>query len=184
MSNRRKEIVGGILLIGAGIFVLLATMGYVPNLGLFFLPAMGTGFLLWGILSREEGLIIPGGILSGIGWGVYLMNGPFDSIENNMEQGGIFLLSFACGFGLITLFTALFTDETHWWALIPGGIIGVVGVAVLTQGALLTAVSTVGKYWPVVLIGLGIYILFKAIRQNEVKEKSPQTEYVEEKYKA
>lgn len=175
MNNKRKEIARGIVLIGIGLLILLASIGYAPNLGLLFLPLLGAGFLLWGIFSREDGLIVPGGILSGIGWGVYLMNGPFAEMDS-MSHGGIFLMSFALGFASITLFTAVFTDETHWWALIPGAIIGFVGLAVATQGLLLDILGTVGKYWPLVLIVLGIYVIVKGIRQPDeiiIKEKSP-----------
>jgi hypothetical protein len=110
--------------------------------------------------------MVPGGILSGIGWGAYAIAGP---IQLNLENdGGLFLLIFGLGFGSITLLSAIFTDETHWWALIPGGIIAFIGVAVLFGGFLLDTLAFAGKFWPLVLIALGIYIVWT----NSKKEKS------------
>ncbi len=176
MKNRKKETIGGIFLIGIGLLVLLAQFGQMPNIGLLFLPALGALFLVWGILTREGGLMIPGGILSGIGWGVYAMSGPFADVSGDAE-GGIFLLIFGAGFALITLLTALFTEETHWWALIPGGILATIGVAIMTDGMLLNVVELVGKYWPVTLIAVGLYVIYKAMKGKETEAEK----YIEEK---
>lgn len=175
MKNRKKETIGGIFLIGIGILVLLGQLGQLPNMGMLFLPALGGLFLVWGILTREGGLMIPGGILSGIGWGVYAISGPVADAGGDAE-GGIFLIIFGLGFALITLLTALFTEETHWWALIPGGILATIGVAIMTNGVLLNVVEMVGKYWPVTLIALGLYVIYKAMKAREPEEK-----YIEEK---
>ncbi|GIK57123.1 MAG: hypothetical protein HND44_19120 [Chloroflexi bacterium] len=175
MKNRKKETIGGIFLIGIGILVLIAQFGQLTNLGMLFLPALGALFLVWGILTREGGLMIPGGILSGIGWGAYAISGPYADGGGSAE-GGIFLVIFGLGFALITLLTALFTEETHWWALIPGGILATIGVAIMTNGVLLDVVQLVGKYWPLTLIALGLYVIYKAMKGQEPEEK-----YVEEK---
>lgn len=170
MKNRKKETIGGIFLIGIGLLVLVAQFGQMENLGLLFLPALGLLFLVWGILTREGGLMIPGGILSGIGWGVYAISGPYANVDGNAE-GGIFLMIFGLGFALITLLTALFSEETHWWALIPGGILATIGVAIMTNGVLLDVVALVGKYWPLTLIVLGLYVIYKAMKEREPEEK-------------
>lgn len=173
MKNRKKETIGGIFLVGIGILVMLAQLGNLPNLGLLFLPALGAMFIVWGILTREAGLMIPGGILSGIGWGAYAISGPFADVSGEVE-GGIFLIIFGLGFALITLLTAIFTEETHWWALIPGGIMATIGVAIWTDGMLLNVVELAGKYWPVTLIALGLYVIYKAMKAQEPEEKYPE----------
>lgn len=175
MKNRKKETIGGMFLIGIGILVLLGQFNVLPDLGLLFLPALGALFLVWGILTREAGLMIPGGILSGIGWGAYAIAGPWGDLGGDAE-GGIFLIIFGLGFALITLLTGLFTKETHWWALIPGGIMATIGVAIMTNGLLLDVVEVAGRYWPVTLIALGLYVIYKAMKGQEPEEK-----YIEEK---
>ena len=171
MSAKRDDLVGGLVLIGIGLLFLVSRFVDFGNLGLLILPLLGVAFMTWGILTREDGLMVPGGILSGVGVGVYLIAGPL-ALPAGIEEGGIFLLSLGAGFASITLFTALFGKETHWWGLIPGGIIALVGLSVLFGGVFMDVLSAAGKYWPVILIGVGVYTIFKAVRQPELKEKS------------
>ncbi|VAW36850.1 hypothetical protein MNBD_CHLOROFLEXI01-4620 [hydrothermal vent metagenome] len=174
MEMRKKDTAGGLILVGIGLWALLnqfVTINLPGNLGLLFLPGLGAMFLAWGILTRNGGLMIPGGILSGIGWGAYAISGPF-SVWQGDSEGGVFLMSLGLGFGLITLVTAVFTNKTHMWALIPGSIIFLVGTSILFGGAMLTAVSLLGKLWPVGLILLGATVLYKGIKENGLAEKS------------
>jgi len=61
--------------------------------------------------------------------------GPLSGQFPVADQNGVFLLCFALGWFLITLLTALSTC-TQWWALIPGGIMALIGGAILvTNGA-------------------------------------------------
>jgi hypothetical protein len=115
-------------------------------------------FLVWGIVTRTSGLLVPGGILTGIGTGVYLMNAL--PLEGDAEPG-VFLLSFGGGFALITLLSAIFTEEIHWWALIPGGILATIGGALYAGGIAQDVLEIIGRFWPVALILVGIYILFR-----------------------
>lgn len=148
----------GVILIVLGTFLLLTQFFDLPNAGMLFLPALGAIFLLWGIFTRTSGLLVPGGILSGIGVGSYLI----DLLPLNGEQeGGVFLLSFGAGFALITLLSVVFTKDKHTWALIPGGIMAVIGGMILAGGAALDALETFGKFWPVILIIVGVYVIFK-----------------------
>jgi hypothetical protein len=176
METQKKDFTGGLILIAIGLIALIAqfvTFDLPENIGLLIVPGLGALFLAWGILTHNAGLMIPGGILSGVGWGIYAISGPF-AIWQGDNEGGVFLIFLGLGFGLITLATAVFTKETHWWALIPGGIIAFVGTAVLFGGALLTALAWVGKLWPLALILLGISILWGAKKDKISKEKFAQ----------
>ena len=73
-------------------------------------------------------MIIPGGVLTGIGLGILAMQVPVQFPA--VDQNSIFLLCFALGWFLITLLTALFAS-TQWWALIPGGIMALIGGSLL-----------------------------------------------------
>lgn len=150
--------VSGAILIVLGTFLLITQFFDLPNAGMLFLPALGAIFLLWGIFTRTSGLLVPGGILSGIGVGSYLM----DVLPLSGDQdGGVFLLSFGAGFALITLLSVIFTSDKHTWALIPGGILAAIGAMILMGGAALEVLETFGKFWPVILIILGLYVIFK-----------------------
>lgn len=167
-ENKREGLVGGLILIGIGVIALLAQfVDFISweSFGVYFLLLLGGVFLLWGILSRQAGPIIPGGILSGIGLGtVMLVN---EWIPAGMEDGGVFLVVFGLGWFLITLLTAVFTHDTQWWALIPGSIIAFVGLSILFGGVFMKTLETASTLWPVILIIAGGFILWKASRPKE-----------------
>lgn len=173
MEMQKKNMTGGLVLVLIGLVALLGqfvTIRFPVNMGLLIVPGLGALFLVWGILTHNEGLMIPGGILSGVGWGVYAIAGPFSMWQGDNE-GGVFLVFLGLGFGLITVVTAVFGKETHWWALIPGGIITFIGTAILFGGALLKVVAFAGKLWPLALILMGISILVKANKEKDFEEK-------------
>lgn len=173
MKMQKKDVTGGLILVGIGLAALISQFVSIElpeNLGLLFLPGLGAIFLAWGIINRNGGLMIPGGILSGIGWGAFAVAGPF-SVWQGDGEGGIFLISLGLGFGLITLLTAVFADETHWWAVIPGSILFLIGSSLLFGGAMLTTLRWVGKLWPLGLILLGVWVLYKGIQENRLTEK-------------
>jgi hypothetical protein len=131
IDNRHNHrIIGGIILILFGITILLQRWFDISTYAVLLL---GSAMLVWGSVSHRTGWIIPGGVLSGIGLGILVMEGPWHfPVE---QQNGIFLLCFALGWFLITLLTALFTCM-QWWALIPGGIMALIGGTILvTHGA-------------------------------------------------
>jgi hypothetical protein len=152
----------GIILIIIGVIALLGQFLAQFNLTYLILPGLGLGFIAWGILTRQAGLLIPGGILSGIGLGV-ILTGSMGGAESEMD-GAVFLLSFAAGWGLITLLSAIFTDETHWWPLIPGGIMAAIGAALLIGDSALTVLEFVGRTWPILLIAIGVYLVWRQRR--------------------
>jgi hypothetical protein len=155
---RRNRILSGLVLILLGGLFLVNQYVEIPSAGNLFLPGLGLLFLVWGIVTRTSGLLVPGGILTGIGTGVYLMNAL--PLEGDAEPG-VFLLSFGGGFALITLLSAIFTEEIHWWALIPGGILATIGGALYAGGIAQDVLEIIGRFWPVALILVGIYILFR-----------------------
>lgn len=170
-KERKSELFWGVILVGLGLLALASQFiewGSWGMLGIFFLPLLGTAFLAWGIMAREAGPFIPGGIISGIGWGVVLIGGPWHLFSGD-TAGGVFMLVFAAGWILIPLLTAVFAEETHWWALIPGGIFALVGLGVLFGGLFLDALSFAGRTWPAILIIVGVYIIFQALR-NRTKQ--------------
>lgn len=159
-TETRDRVVLGVMLIAIGLLVFLSQILDLPRIEWLILPGLALIFLLWGLLTREVGLVIPGGILAGIALGVYLITGPYaGQIEEN--QGGIFLLAFSAGWALISLLSPITKQGFQWWPLIPGGIIGLVGLAVMRGGAAMQLLEMIGYAWPLILVGVGVYILLK-----------------------
>jgi hypothetical protein len=82
------------------------------------------------------------------------------------KTGGLFLIGFAGGWVLITILSALFTDETHWWPLIPGGILAFVGLAISLGGAALNLLQLLGNIWPAGLIVLGLIVIWRQYKKT------------------
>ena len=153
-------LMGGIVLILIGAMMFVAQITQSSSVALFILPALGLIFLAWGITTRQSGPMIPGSILSGLGLSVLIVNGTLGQVDE-MISGSIVILSLALGFFSITPLTAFFSGKTQWWALIPASILGLVGVAMLAGSVGLQLLSLLGYLWPLVLIAVGAYIIFK-----------------------
>ncbi|HEX6607248.1 MAG TPA: hypothetical protein VF276_10070 [Chloroflexia bacterium] len=153
--------IGGAILIGIGLLAFISQYGG-PLVGGFALLAAGLVFLVAGSMSRRIGLLIPGGILTGLGVGVALITGPFAAYSGE-ATGAVILLSFAGGWVLITALSAVFTDKLIWWPLIPGGVLGLVGASLLAGENGIWLLQALGWVWPLVLIALGVYLI---IRRN------------------
>jgi hypothetical protein len=156
-SEKRNRVVSGLVLLLIGLFLLVGNFVSI-DLGALFPLGLGLIFLVWGSAARKLGLLIPGGILSGIGVGAWLISGPFSRLADPAE-GGLFMVAFAFGWALITLTSALFVRETAWWPLIPGGIMAFIGGALLIGGPALEVLEILGQGWPIVLIAVGLYLL-------------------------
>jgi hypothetical protein len=159
-AERRNAMVGGALLVAIGLLVLLVQNVQAETLSLLFLPALGGLFLIAGIIGRQVGFIIPGGILTGIGLGVIFTQNAQIAITET-AQGGVFFIGFALGWLLITVLSKLFTSETQWWALIPGAIMALIGGGLMLGGAALNVLEFAGRWWPLILVALGLVIIVR-----------------------
>ncbi len=162
-AKGRGRLMAGLALIAIGTLILIFQAVDLRYQGPLALAAIGLIFLLWGIGARVVGPLIPGGILSGIALGSFLIEGPFGHLEDP-ASGGVFVLAFAAGWVLITVLSAAVAGGILWWPLIPGGVLAVIGGALLIGGSLLRVVVLLGDLWPLGLIAAGLYFLFRRRR--------------------
>lgn len=155
----RGRLVGGMLMIGIGLYLLVAQFIQSEWMGLLIMPGLGLAFVLGGLLGRNAGLLVPGGILSGLGLGAYLVAAPLVR-AGEMAQGGVFLLAFALGWGLVTLLST-FIGQRVLWPLIPGGILAVIGALLLGGSTGVQVLEWIGRLWPLALILGGLAVLFR-----------------------
>jgi len=163
-TPQRNRLVGGLVMVGIGLFLLAAQFFRAQWMGLAILPVLGGIFIVAGLIARNPGLLVPGGILSGIGLGSYLTSVVFVDTTGEL-MGAAFLLAFAAGWALITVLSLLI-GKLQLWPLIPGAIIGAVGAALLAGSAGLQVLEFVGRWWPMALIAGGLASLWKVFRRS------------------
>lgn len=168
MKAKQERTVGGLVLIGIGLLALLGQYAsrFQFDFGLLIVPMIGAALLLAGIFTRNPGPMIPGGIMSGIGLGSWLITGPFSDMAGDME-GGVFMLAFAAGWLLIVVATAVFTPKAHLWPLIPAAIMALIGSSILYGGLFLQLLSLAGKLWPLALIVGGLLVMSRGLKQGK-----------------
>lgn len=147
---------------GGTLFGLGYALLYTPHQWYDFVVclALGVGLplLLWGLLGRLIGLVIPGGLLVGGSLGVYFA-WHLVTAANGLTQTGIFLGGLAFGWGLITACSRWMTHHYIWWPLIPGGIFAVVGLGLYIAGDPYHAVGLISNTGGIVLMIFGLYLL-------------------------
>ncbi|MDE3088906.1 MAG: hypothetical protein KGJ80_05935 [Chloroflexota bacterium] len=146
MNVKRGQVIPGLILIVLGIvFLLMQYFEFGPGL---FLTLLGLVFLLPYVFTRSYGLLIPGCILVGLGVGL-----AFERVAARPD------VSVSIGLGLafcaIYLVQWIATGASHWWPLVPGGILILVGLAeIVPQGQ-----AVLEKGWPLILVLIGMLLL-------------------------
>lgn len=122
-SKRRflLTVLGGILLVTAGIILLLSNLGrFTIDWEIIIGPLLAIGglaFLLVFITNTDDWwALIPGFILIGIGINIFM--GQWLDVVDSRLGGTIFL-----GFVGLPFFLIYITHHRHWWAIIPGGVL-------------------------------------------------------------
>jgi hypothetical protein len=144
--GRRTSAAVALIVIGAVFFALQMTKG--PTEVLVYL-VLGGLFLVGYLYRRQYNLLVPGCILLGLGLGAL---GERTSIDfRNFSPLGL-------GLGFIGIFVVdlAFRRRTHWWPLIPGGVLVLNSVADLRQLTWLFS-----KGWPLILVVIGVLMLLR-----------------------
>ena len=159
-SRLSGSLVAGGILVMSGLITLAARFIDLPPM--LFPLGLGIIFLAAGLLARTSGLLIPGGILTGIFAGASLIEGPFSTMADP-SRGGVFLAAFAGGWVLISLLSLYTEGVRSWWSwpLYPAVVIGLVGVALLAGDSGFKVLEFIGTIWPVFLIAAGLYLVLK-----------------------
>lgn len=128
-GSGRWQVVVGAALMGAGGLVFLETILKTGWLLAMAVPVAGVIFTVVGLQRHKLGLAIAGLLALGAGGGAYLGFGVLDLPV--LQRGGVALLGFSLGWGMIVLFSRPIYGRFLWWPLIPGGVIGALGACFL-----------------------------------------------------
>lgn len=160
----RERTVPGALLIAIGLFLLVVQQFDFG--GEVVVALIGAAFLVAYALTRQYALLVPGGIMTGLGIGVIVeVRGP--------GGGSAAVLGLGLGFVAIYVIDRLIRNEAwegNWWPLIPGSILTLIGLSLLSQTRWVWAF--IGKWWPLALVLIGLWILTRPARAGRT-EKSP-----------
>lgn len=150
----KRRVAGFVLLLIAG-WALLDRYT-VFNVQLAVPLLLGVVFTGWSIVTKEWGLLVPGGILTGIGMGILLMR---STDLSRAGESGVFLLSFAGGWLMITLLSAAVFKRRVLWPLIPGLVMAALATAELAGSEFRQAMRLVQDYWPWALLAVAGWLL-------------------------
>ncbi len=156
--GRGRVVAGGVLL-AVALFALVGQ--YLPRAftGRLFPALLGVAFIVWAALARTSGLLVPGGILVGIGVGAWLQSayGP-----------AAFLLSMAGGFLLVSLLSlALFgAKKNTWWTVWPALGLSIAALAAGGGPEVREFFRSLREVWPWVLIVVAAGLLWSGLRQR------------------
>ena len=166
---KRENLIWGIILIGLGAAFLLNQL--FPGLfGWFEWPwimiGLGGIFALASLIGRVGGLMIPGMILLGLG-GIFL----YQTRTNNWESWAYVWALMPALAGLGMVIGSLYDREMRP-ARTAGAIMLVGGLAVFAilggaSGGLFGLNPDILRFWPVLLILLGVGALVRAMRGRE-----------------
>jgi hypothetical protein len=164
-SQRRTNLVGGILLLLVGLFLLLVQLS--PNFGFAInieyswpLFVIGAGILLFifGLLVNAPDMAVPACIVGGIGCLLYWQN------STGNWASWAYAWSLIPGFvGVGVILAGLFKGEFRQ-ALRDGGTLIIISLILFAIfGSFLGGLSILGDYWPLLLILLGAWLLIRGL---------------------
>ncbi len=163
----RQKFTAGVVLVLLGLgFYLVQRLDAIGNEVIMLI--IGSAFLVAYFYQKAYGLLIPAGILLGLGLGG-MMQGRSLSWADDGTQFGLGL-----GFISIYLIAKIYQRESHWWPLIPGSILILIGLAQSRR-----IFAYLRHNWSLVLVAVGILILIGAFRRStddspeELRAKQP-----------
>jgi hypothetical protein len=159
MKNQR--IFPGVILIGFGAYFLLQQMGITMFQAFFTWPTLlmivGLAFLGQGYTAKDNEAILPGVIMAGFGLHFHLVNRISIWPHNTI---GMLILIISIGFFLRFHKTSNGLLQAFLFLLIAVLLLFYDKIAGYL-GLLQNGLSTVWKFWPALLINVGIYFLLK-----------------------
>jgi hypothetical protein len=102
---------------------------------------VGLELVAWAWTVRDDGPLIAGGIVTGIGAGIMFAAGPLADAAPHVV-GGTFLLCTALGFALVGLLSRLLLPSTYTWAWITAAPVAAVGGALFAGADIVSDVVT------------------------------------------
>ena len=151
--DRQKFIAGVVLvLVGLGVYLNQQLQAIGSEI---ILLVIGAAFLVAYFYQKAYTLLVPAGILLGLGLGGLLHDRFWWANEGTQLGLGI-------GFLAIYIIDRLYTRDSNWWPLIPGVILVIIGIP---KTALV--IRFLRDNWALILVAIGVLVLIGAFRSRE-----------------
>jgi hypothetical protein len=163
-AGPRDRMTVAVILIVVGAAGLAAQVfDLTANMGGWIVMLIGVGFLVAFVFTRHYGYLVPGGIMTGLGAGIIASE---NLAVTDEQTGGVVVLGLGLGFLSIWMIGAIaHVDRHHWWPIIPGGILAVVGGALVVGGQAVNVLD----YWGVALVAIGLAVLWRAWTESRTR---------------
>jgi len=147
-----RRYVQGLVLIVVGIVLLLA-MRALP-VGDQNVLVVGALLLVAYAFTGRYGLLVPAGILTGLGAGIAARDWV------GADRAPV-LLGLGVGFLFVYVVDLARSGRqaAEWWPLVPGGILVAVGLLRIVRGT--GVLHLIAAWWPILLVVLGIWLLVR-----------------------
>ncbi len=164
-TGQRDRMVFALILIVVGVVGLASQLfDLSTDLGGWIVLAIGLGLLGAFAYTRQYGYLVPGGIMTGLGAGIVISEA--FTFATDEATGGVIVLGLGLGFLSIWVIGMLaHVAQHHWWPIVPGGILAVVGGALLIGGRAVDLLD----YWGVAVIVVGLFVLWRAFVEGRAR---------------
>lgn len=157
-GRRGRLVAGGVLLAVALLALAAPHLPWSWN-GRGMLAVLGVGFIVWAALARTSGLLVPGGVLLGVGVGLWLqpVYGP-----------AAFLFAMSGGFLAISALALLLFGRANCagWTVYPAGGLALAGLVVTGGPEVRTLLRAARDYWPYAVIVVAAVLIVTGLRKN------------------
>jgi len=163
--NRR--VAAGLALIVIGAALQLVQLRVIT--GDLTLLALGVALLAGYGFTGHYGLLVSGGILTGLGAGL---------VARSWAGSGAGAVSLGLGLGFLAIYSIEQVGgrrrSGNWWPVVPGSILTAFGILLTARATGLLALFS--RWWPLVLVIIGLWMLIRRAPEKRIAEAVPPRE--------
>ena len=120
--------------------------------------------------TRRLVLVVAASLIVGLLLPLLLAIGPASG-GGESRMTGAALLGWGIGWALIALLSSRFTDQPQRWALVPAGIMGVTGIALIAFAPGAAVMDQLSWVWPVPVLVLAVWLILRVRRDVQGRSR-------------
>jgi pimeloyl-ACP methyl ester carboxylesterase len=120
--------------------------------------------------TRRRFLVVAASLVVGFLLPILLAVGPASG-GGESRMTGAALLGWGIGWALIALLSTRFTDQPQRWALVPAGILGMTGIALIAFAPGAAVMDQLAWVWPVPILVLAVWLILRVRRDVQGRSR-------------